>query len=289
MDLSIVTRFSNAVGAEKRAWRLLHCACAKIPSRLVFVISQYSSVADDVINGERLFAAMAVSCVSCEVSCTSSSQNFDDGVCYALSQLGLSDLKLTSEQKEAIYAVYSGKDVFVCLPTGFGKSVCCQLLPFLFDPSVVWRCLVGGMKRSCAIIVSPLIALMVDQVRNLRRNGVQAVIISCGSIERSVVGKEFFATDSSLASASHVFSSPEALAHTKWREALENPLMFSRVCAVVVDEAHCVSKWLVLSEEHTILSLLSDCLWLVVMCTCSDMIYCFFTMNGHTVTIVRSR
>ena len=39
-----------------------------------------------------------------------------------------------------------------------------------------------------------------------------------------------------LTSASHIFSSQEALAHTKWREALENPLVFSRVCAVVVDE-----------------------------------------------------
>ena len=215
---------------------------------------------------------MAVSCVSC----TSSSQNFDDGVCYALSKLGLSDLKLKNEQKEAIYEVYGGKDVFVCLPTGFGKSVCFQILPFLFDHK---RGLVGGVKRCCAIIVSPLIALMVDQVKNLRKNGVQAVIISCGSRESSVVEKEFLATDSSLMSASHIFSSPEALAHTKWREALENPLMFSRVCAVVVDEAHCVSKWLVLSEEHTLLSLLGDCLWLVVSCTCSDMIWFFFYLE----------
>ena len=141
---------------------------------------------------ERLFAAMAVSCVSR----TSSSQNFDDdfdnGVCYALLRLGLSDLKMKNEQKQAIYAMYSGKDVFICLPTGFGKSICFQIhvLPFLFDHK---HGLVGGKKRSCAIIVSPLIALMVDQVRNLRKSGVQAVIISCGSRENSVVGKEFLA------------------------------------------------------------------------------------------------
>ena len=136
--------------------------------------------------------------------------------------------------------MYGGKDVYVCLPTGFGKSVCFQILPFLFDHK---RGLVGGKKRTCAIIVSLLTALMGDQVRNLRENGVQAVIISFGSRESSVVGKEFLATESSLTSASHIFSSPEALAHTKWRGALENPLVFSRVCAVVVDEAHCVSKW----------------------------------------------
>ena len=61
---------------------------------------------------ERLFATMAVS-----VSCSSSSQNFEDGVRYALSQLGLSDLQLKNEQKLAIHAIFGGKDVltsFVC-------------------------------------------------------------------------------------------------------------------------------------------------------------------------------
>ena len=55
---------------------------------------------------KQLFAMMAVS-----VSCSSSSQNFEDGLCYALSQLGLSDLQLKNEQKQAIYVIYGGKDV----------------------------------------------------------------------------------------------------------------------------------------------------------------------------------
>ena len=224
---------------------------------------------------------MAVSFSSC--TSTSSSQNFDDGVCYALSQLGLSDLKLKNEQKQAIYAMYVGKDVFVCLPTGFGKSVGFEILPFLFDHK---HGLVVGKKRTCAIIVSPLTALMVDQVRNLREDCVQAVIISFGTRESSVVGKEFLAPESSLTSASHIFSSPEALAHTKWREALENPLVFSRLCAVVVDEAHCVSKWWVLSEEHTIplvivrwLSLIGSRLVILLA-----LIWFFFTLDGYTAT-----
>ena len=107
------------------------------------------------------------------------------------------------------------------------------------------RGLVGGGKGSCVIIVSPTPGLMADLVRNLRKNGAQAVIISGGSRESSVMDKECLPTESSFTSASHIFSTPQALAHTKWREALENPLMFSRVCAVEVDEAHCVSKWLV--------------------------------------------
>ena len=67
----------------------------------------------------------------------------------------------------------------------------------------LWRkCLVSdtsfplqprGKKRTCTIIVSRLVTVMVDSVRNLRKSGVQAVIISCGSRGSSVVGKEFLA------------------------------------------------------------------------------------------------
>ena len=96
---------------------------------------------------------------------------------------------------------------------------------------------------SCIIVVSPLIALIVDQVSSLRQACVQAVVISCSPRGGSIVDKEFVAIEENLRSASVISSSPEALAHTKWREALENPLVSSCVCAIVVDEAHCVSKW----------------------------------------------
>ena len=71
--------------------------------------------------------------VCCSQSRSSSSPSFNDGVCYALSQLGKASLKLKDQQVEAISAVYDGNDVFVFLPTGFGKSICFQVLPFLFD------------------------------------------------------------------------------------------------------------------------------------------------------------
>ena len=92
-------------------------------------------------------------------------------------------------------------DVFIYLPTGFGKSIWFQILPFLFNHN---HGLVGGKKRSWAIIVYLLIALVVYQVRNLKKSGVQTVIISCDSREISVVGKEFLATESSVTSASHI-------------------------------------------------------------------------------------
>ena len=99
--------------------------------------------------------------------CASVLTNSDDSVWYVLSQLGLSDLKLKNVKKQAIHVVYSGKDV--CLLTGFGKGVWFEILPFLFNH----KCgRIGRKKRSCAIIISQLVVLMVDKVRNLRKSGV---------------------------------------------------------------------------------------------------------------------
>ena len=149
-------------------------------------------------------------------------------VSYALARLGKS---LKDKQKQSIHAIYSGKDIFMILPTGFGKIICFEVLHFVLDHKLD---LVAGHMRSCIIAVTPLLALMVDQVRDLKQACVQAVVISCSPRGGSIV--------KNLRSASVIFSSPEALAHTKWREPLENPLMSSRVCAIV-DEAHCTSKW----------------------------------------------
>ena len=160
---------------------------------------------------------------------TSSSQNFTDCVRYALSQLRMSHLTLKDQQRQAIYAVYSGKDVFVFLPTGFGKSICYQVLPFLFDHK---SGLAGGQKK-CVIIVSPLVSLMVDQVRNLRKNGAEAVVISSSSRKSSMIDKEFLASERSLKSASLVFSSPEALTSLKWREMLRI-LLCQTVCVLLL-------------------------------------------------------
>ena len=55
---------------------------------------------------------------------------------YALHRLGSPEPKLQPEQRSAIESVYTEKDVFVWLPTGFGKSICYQTLPFVFDTNL---------------------------------------------------------------------------------------------------------------------------------------------------------
>ena len=81
---------------------------------------------------------------------------------------------MKEEQKRPVRAVYEGKDVFVCLPTGFGKSICYQVLPF-----VLTTC--GNQRKAALLVVSPLIALIVDQVQSLRSRGVKSSVITSQS------------------------------------------------------------------------------------------------------------
>ena len=138
----------------------------------------------------------------------------------------MSHLKL---KEQAMRAIYDGNDVFVLLPAGFGKSICFQAFPF-FHHKLWWseecRCL--GVSNHCS-----------DGCTGQKFEG-EAVIISSGSREGSVVDKEFLATEENLRSVRLIFSW-----HTKSGDRLWRTLtvVASRVCAVIIDEAHCVSKW----------------------------------------------
>ena len=77
---------------------------------------------------------------------------------------------IKEEQLAAAKGVYEGQDVFVCLPTGYRKSLCYQTLPFLMEHKL------GGSKA--ILVVSPLVDLMEDQVYRLKKRGVIASILS---------------------------------------------------------------------------------------------------------------
>ena len=91
---------------------------------------------------------------------------FDECLAYAMKCIGKDGVYINDEQKEPIKNVYEGMDVFVWLPTGYGKSVCYECLPFLFDMKLDRHTSEHG--RSVVLIVSPLVSLMVDQVSSLR-------------------------------------------------------------------------------------------------------------------------
>ena len=169
----------------------------------------------------------------------SSAEVFLRALEFSLVQLGLPDVVLKEEQRCAIEAIYQGRDVFVCLPTGYGKSLCYQTLPFVMNYK---RCQTVQEARegdSAIIVISPLVALIKDQVSGLRKRGVKASIITTSPS----VSMENIATEGSLEKDSVFFCAPEILVSSKWLDSFEKPEFSGRIVAVVVDEAHCVSKW----------------------------------------------
>ena len=171
--------------------------------------------------------------MACSVSGGSS---FSEALFYALRRLEMTQITVREEQRSSMRAVYDGSDVFVWLPTGYGKSLCYQALPFLMDYK---KGLVDSGKSCGVLVVSPLIALMVDQVESLRSKGIKSSIITSGE----GVSKELLATIDNLSSDSLLFCTPEALVRSKWRSYIQVPRVSERIVAYVVDEAHCVSKW----------------------------------------------
>ena len=88
---------------------------------------------------------------------------FAKAVSHALSKVGKIGMDLKPELVQAIRHLYEGRDVFLWLPTGFGKSICYEILPFLFD----FKLGQADIKNSMVLVVSPLLSLMIDQVSSL--------------------------------------------------------------------------------------------------------------------------
>ena len=96
---------------------------------------------------------------------------FDSAISYALEYLRYPALTLKTEQRASVSHIYNGKDVFVWLLIGFGKSLCYELLPCLYDTKF-------ASDGSLVVLVSPLVSLMVNQTESLRKRGVRAAILS---------------------------------------------------------------------------------------------------------------
>ncbi len=137
-----------------------------------------------------------------------------------LRRFGLS--RFRAGQREAVQAALDGRDCLVVMPTGGGKSLCYQL-PALSGSGLV-------------VVVSPLIALMADQLRRLADAGVAAEMLASGMADghnanalRAIASGE----------TQLVLAAPERFASAAFRAALQQ----RRVVLFVVDEAHCVAEW----------------------------------------------
>src|SRR5207249_7498411 len=134
-------------------------------------------------------------------------------------RFGLRDFR--PGQREAALAVLQGRDLVAVMPTGSGKSLCFQLPALLLDGTTV--------------VVSPLIALMKDQVDGLKARGfgVAAVHSGLGAAERAAAE-----TDLASGRLRLVYLAPERLASAAFHAALGRV----RIARLVVDEAHCISQ-----------------------------------------------
>lgn len=126
------------------------------------------------------------------------------------------------EQEEVIRNVLQGKNTFVIMPTGAGKSLCFQL------PAV--------MMEGTALVISPLIALMKNQVDQLQAFGIEA-----GFLNSSMNRGDYEATKQKVLNGTLklLYVAPESLVKEEFIEFLKQ----AKISFLAVDEAHCISEW----------------------------------------------
>lgn len=123
-------------------------------------------------------------------------------------------------QLEIIQSIISGKDALVIMPTGGGKSMCFQL------PAIA--------LSGTALVISPLIALMKDQVDALRANGIRAAYYNSTQPPEEI---QQVISDLQLGNLDLIYVAPESLS------LLDNVLQNTKLSLIAIDEAHCISSW----------------------------------------------
>ncbi|MEO8455077.1 MAG: DNA helicase RecQ [Sphingomicrobium sp.] len=123
-------------------------------------------------------------------------------------------------QEDVIGRVLAGKHTLAVMPTGAGKSLCYQL------PAL--------MRDGTALVISPLIALMHDQIRSAQTMGIRAASLTSADADREQTIRRFLAGDIDL-----LYVAPERATGESFRQLLNGV----QLALIAIDEAHCVSEW----------------------------------------------
>ncbi len=127
-----------------------------------------------------------------------------------------------SMQEEIITSVLNGKDTIALLPTGGGKSICFQI------PALA--------QEGICIVISPLVALMTDQVNTLKKKGIKALAITGGI---SYTALNTLLDNAIFGNYKFLYLSPERLQ----QDLIQNAIRQMNVNLFAIDEAHCISQW----------------------------------------------
>lgn len=125
-------------------------------------------------------------------------------------------------QDEIVDAVLQGRDTLALMPTGGGKSICFQV------PAM--------MQEGICIVISPLIALMKDQIQNLRAKGIEAIAIYSGMSYREI---DIALDNCIFGKIKFLYIAPERL----YSDLVQERIRYMKVNLYAIDEAHCISQW----------------------------------------------
>ncbi len=166
---------------------------------------------------------------------------FHEALNNGLQSLGFTDIYLKEKQYEVLKElVVNKKDVLAVLPTGYGKSLIYQLLPPVLN-------FMEPAERSTVIVISPLNALIRDQIVKIREAGLNVCVLKGdrgddGGDDVSLTGITLEAL--SRATYDLIFAHPEVVVDSKKvSQLLKSPTFNRKVRAIVVDEAHLVIDW----------------------------------------------
>ena len=135
------------------------------------------------------------------------------------------------KQKEAIGEFVSGNDVFVSLPTEYGKSLCYVLLPLVFD-------LLLRRKGSIVLCISPLTSLMMEQRDKYSKLGLPCEYV--GHLQQDLESMN----NIQKGEVQLPYTSPESiLCNPQWRELLHLQVYRDKMVGLIIDESHCIAMW----------------------------------------------